>query len=156
MHDKKKTVTLAGERWEIRRMTPAVGSYIWQRLMAATYRMQVKNVGASGPEPSIEESVKMKELMEKAPPEQRIKTVCGVAFMELAFDELEFTQNAALRVISKLQTAGGAVDVPMPITQEDGRGMLPELEASPSLVQQLTIEALAFNLVSFLEPTASS
>ena len=155
MKPKTNVVSLGGERWEVRRLTPAVGSYIWQRLMAANVKAQSVNQDAIQATVDEAEEKRLKTLMDSVTPEQRLRGVCGIAFMYMTFEDIEFVQTAAMRVTSLIQNAGG-VETPVPVMADDGRGLLPLLAEDPALVSQLVVEALAFSLVSFLQPTVAS
>ena len=151
MTDKTKVVEVAGQRWQFRRMTPVQGSYIWQRLMAAMFRSAQSQSAATQVEQSAEDKARIEEALAKATPEDRLRTTCGIGFMFLTFEEMEFVQKAALAVTSRLERPAGAADEqPMPVQMSDGRWAVPELEDDPNLVTQLTTEALVFNLASFL------
>ena len=151
MHDKTKTFELGGVTYQFRRMTPAVGSYIWQRLMAASYK------GLEGREKAIEDAVRQEaervkaqaEPPKKELPEERLRELCGMTFMFLSFEDLEFIQKNAMRVTSKYEPdeKGRAL---LPVMSDDGRWTDQALADNPMLVTRLTVEALAYNLASFL------
>ena len=155
MKDKTKTVELAGERWELRRMTPAVGSYIWQRLMAANVKAQSVNATTQPVVADAAENERLEKALAEITPEQKLRTVCAIACMYMTYEDLQFMQTAAMRVTSVMQSTGGT-PLPMPVMQDDGRGLLAMLEESPALVTQLMTEVLVFNLASFLQPTAGN
>jgi hypothetical protein len=151
MKEKEKTVEVSGQRWMIRRMTPVAGSYIWQRLMAAMFKAQAAA-------PQVEEdsaaAAQTEEAVAKATPEQRLRGMCGVAFTYLTFVDTEFIQAAAMKVTSRIENLAG-VDTPMPVMMNDGRYAIAEIADDPFLVTRLTMEALVFNLASFLEESGA-
>ncbi len=146
--EKTKIVEVAGQRWQLRRMSPVDGSYCWQRLMAAMFRSASAQPQTAAPADEAEE-LRMKEAIEKATPEDRLRTTCGVGFMHLTYDELKFMQRVTLAVVNRMEDING-VDTPMPAITDSGKFAVPGMEDDPALVTQLTTEALVFNLLSFL------
>ena len=63
--EKTKIVEVAGQRWQLRRMSPVDGSYCWQRLMAAMFRSASAQPQMVVPADEAEE-LRMKEAIEKA------------------------------------------------------------------------------------------
>jgi hypothetical protein len=155
VNEKTKIVEVGGQRWHLRRMTPVDGSYCWQRLMAAMYRSAAQQPASAAPSEADEQRVK--EAIEKSTPEQRLRTTCGVGFMYLTRDELEFMQRVSLAVTSRLEVINGA-ETPMPAVADSGKFAVPGLEDDPALVTALTTEALVFNLLPFLaeNPTTAT
>ena len=144
MKEKTTEVTVNGQRWLIRRMTPTTGSYIWQRLMASMFKAQMEAGVAEDtvPEPSKPDEPKLT-------PEQRLRGMCGIAFMHLSFADTEFMQTAAMKVISRVENLAG-MDTPMPVMDSDGRYAIEDVASDPFLVTRLTVEALVFSLAPFL------
>jgi hypothetical protein len=140
MHEATKTVEVDGINYQIRRMTPAVGSYIWQRLMAAVYKAREGRAEQLTAESIAEPETK------KPSSEDRLRGMCGVTFMFLSFDDFQFVQRNAMRVLSREETTAGF----LPVQADDGRWAAKELEENPFLVTKLTVEVLVWNLASFL------
>jgi hypothetical protein len=149
--DKTKIVEVADQRWQIGRLTPLDGSYIWQRLMAASFRAQMEMVGAQQPEG--DQAIAAEAAMAKATPEDRLRTLCGVAFMHMTYDDLALAQRKAMAVVARMEQLAGQPEQPMPVQASDGRWAVAELETDPFLVTRLTVEVLAYNLASFLAKT---
>jgi hypothetical protein len=145
MKEKTTEVTVQNQRWQIRRMTPTTGSYIWQRLMAAMFKAQME-AGVTA-ETSATASVESTEP--KPTPEQRLRGMCGIAFMHLSFADTEFMQVASMKVISRIESLAG-VDTPMPAMDDAGRYAIDDVASDPFLVTRLTVEALVFSLAPFL------
>ena len=146
MKEKTTEVTVQGQQWLLRRMTPTTGSYIWQRLMAAMFKAQL-DLGQQATEAAEAEEVKDTEP--KPTPEQRLRGMCGIAFMHLSFADTEFMQTAAMKVISRVETLAG-VTSPMPVMDDSGRYAIEDVANDPFLVTRLTVEALVFSLAPFL------
>ena len=138
MHDKTKIVLLDEVNYQVRRMTPAVGSHIWQLLMKAVYKAQEgqKEEVVSAPPPDAP----------KPSNEERLRGMCGVAFMFLSFDDFQFIQRNCMLKLSCEEAAVGY----LPVMADDGRWAAKDLEDNPFLVTRLTVEVLVFNLSSFL------
>ena len=146
MKDKTTEVTVNGQRWLVRRMTPTTGSYIWQRLMASMFKAQMEAGVVAEDAP---DTAKAEEAAEQPTPEQRLRGMCGIAFMHLSFADTEFMQTAAMKVISRVETLAG-VATPMPIMDDSGRYAIEDVASDPFLVTRLTVEALVFSLAPFL------
>ena len=145
MKEKTTEVTVNGQRYQVRRMTPTTGSYIWQRLMASMFKAQMEAGVVAEETPDV----KAAEAVEKATPEQRLRGMCGIAFMHLSFTDTEFMQTASMKVISRIENLAGN-DMPMPIMDDSGRYAIDDVASDPFLVTRLTVEALVFSLAPFL------
>jgi hypothetical protein len=140
MHDKTKIVLLDEVNYQVRRMTPAVGSHIWQLLMKAVYKAQ-EGQKEEPTAPSVDNAE-----AKKPSNEERLRGMCGVAFMFLSFDDFQFIQRNCMLKLSRSEGAAGY----LPVMADDGRWAASELEESPFLVTRLMVEVLVFNLESFL------
>ena len=146
MKEKTTEVTVNGQRWLVRRMTPTTGSYIWQRLMASMFKAQLE-AGAAATEAAEADSKKGESV--ELTPEQRLRGMCCIAFMHLSFADTEFMQTASMKVISRIENLAGN-DTPMPIMDDSGRYAIDDVASDPFLVTRLTVEALVFSLAPFL------
>jgi hypothetical protein len=154
MHDKTKIVEVAGRRWQLARLAPVDGSYIWQRLMAASIRAQAANQDAPAMEPEAE--AKAAEAIKKAAPEDRLRSIYGVASMYLTYEDTGFIQRKAMAAVSRMEQLPGDSEArPMAAQLADGRWAVPELAEDPFLVTQLTLEVLVWNLAGFLAGSRS-
>ena len=81
--------------------------------------------------------------------EEKLRGLCGIAFMHLDFKDYEFIQTNSLKVISRMEDAGG-ISAPIPIMTDSGQWAAPEIADDLMLVTRLMVEALVFNLQSFL------
>lgn len=138
INTRTKDVTIDGTSYEIRRTTPAVGGFIWQQLMRACYKSAADAVQVAHTEPEQPEQP-------KAPPEERLRAICGVAFMHLSIDDFTFVQNSCMKLLSRRE--GAAL---IPVMSSDERWGAPDLAENPFLVTRLTVEVLVHNLQSFL------
>lgn len=139
--EKSRKFELDGTTYEVRRMTPVVGSYIWQVMMRAAVRAS-KDMGGG--------SVQGQEgALEQATAEEKTRGLATLALMNMDFREHEFVQNAVMRLM--LRHENGA---PMPFMVDDSRWdsrIYEEIGSNPALVTKLVIEGLVFNLSGFFQ-----
>ena len=140
MQARTTTTQIDGATYQLRKMTPVVGSYIWQRLMAAAFKAarQVGAVGDSAPDEAAQ-----------AAPEDRLRGLCAVAFMQLSFEDTGFIQTECMKTISRMEIVGDTESA-IPVMMQNGTWAAPEVADNPFLVTKLATEAIAFNLTSFL------
>jgi hypothetical protein len=139
MHAETKIVPIDGVNYQLRRMTPTVGGYLWQRLMAALYKAKE----SSAPQPEEKED----ETKPKPSTEERLRGMCGVCFVFMSFDDYEFVQKRCMLMVEREEPGAGFLAVQL----SDGRWVSKEVEANPLLVTKLMVEVLVFNLHSFLD-----
>jgi len=155
---KTKEVTAADHRYEIRRMTPVTGGYIWQRLMAACFKAQQQSA-ASGVA-QAEETEEAKAEAAKVSAEDKLRSLCGVAFMQLSLEDFSYVQAACMKAISRFETKDGkdgAIAIGfIPIMQDNGVWTSPDVADSPFLITKLMVEAVVFNLASFLSESSAT
>jgi hypothetical protein len=143
LQPKTTNVTVNEQEYQLSKMTPAVGSYIWQLLMAACFKaQQVISVQT--------EAVQEAAIPDKTTPTERLRGLCGISFMQLDFDKYEFIQTNCMKVVARVEVLAGNAPVPMPLMTYDGRWAVPEVADNLMLVTRLMTEALVFNLSSFL------
>jgi hypothetical protein len=138
MHEKTKMVDVEGGSYQLRKMTPDVGGYIWQKLMQAVFKAGQDSVPREEDESAI-------AAAKARPAEDRVKGICALAFMGLSIADYRFVQNSSMKVVSRIEN-----DVPMPVMADDGRWAATDIADNPFLVTKLMTETLAFNLSSFL------
>lgn len=144
MQARTTTTEVNGVSYQLRRMTPAVGSYIWQRLMAAAFKA-AQQAGEAAMQTAESEDPNTPQPS----PADRLRSLCAVAYMQLEFKDHEFMQTACMKVISRVETIGD-VESAIPIMQQDGTWAAPDIADNPFLVTKLMTEAIVFNLASFL------
>jgi hypothetical protein len=144
-NEKQKTVDIDGVKYQLRRMSPVKGSYIWQRIMGGVLKAQAAIGGSQSPDAEPAESA-----AEQSPVEQRLKTTYAFASMHIDFADHEFIQREALTVVARMENLAG-VEAPMPVVNGSGTVVIPELADNPMLVSKVVLESLAFNLSCFLD-----
>lgn len=145
MHHKTRDFPVGTETYQFRKLLPAVGTFIWQRLMAASYKAQATfGRGDRG-------EVEPPKDAPQPTPEDRLRVICGIAFMQLDFKDFEFIQNACMKATTRLVITG-TERVPMPVMTDDAKWTADgaEPEGNPLLLTQLMVECLVHSLLPFL------
>lgn len=145
MNTRSKVVELGGARFEVRRLPPEVGSFIFMRMMGASMRMEspVENGEKQAEDPG-------KPKIEVTG-EMRVRALTFAVFSgNISFDDFKFIQDACMRVVSKMEVNAGQ-EFPMPIMADNGRWTQngQEVYESVGLVTQLTAEVLVFCFSDF-------
>lgn len=150
---RSKTVELNGSRYELRKLTPEVGTSIWHRMTVALWKAQRK-VGADSQE-AKELTEEQKVAMDAVPPEDKLRDMCPLAFMGLDFEDHRFIQSSCMRAVSRYELNAGAETL-MPVMTDNGKWVAEDIADNPFLVTKLTVEVVAYNLASFLSQGAVS
>ena len=141
MNDRTTTVTIGAAEYQLRRFTPAVGGYLWHRLMwACNKAAQAASQGGA----DEAENAKAATLT----PEQRLRTICAIGFMQMDLADYEKAQLECLKASSRVDAGG----LPMPLMASDGRWAAgtEDVQVDPFLVTQIMTESLVFNLAPYL------
>jgi len=141
---KTKIAEVQGVKYQIRKMLPDVGSYIYMRMMGAL--LEFKRSGGADEQPSEAES-SMDE-------EQKARLLCGLAAMKLSFEDTQFVQRQALMTVSKA-VLGANSESFIPVMQDTGRWTDPDMANDIALVQSLVQESLVFSLSGFFSGSGS-
>lgn len=141
MNDRTKNVTIGAAEYQLRRVTPAVGGYLWHRLMWAC------NKAAQAARHDGDDSTD--NPMTSASLEQRLRTICAIGFMQMDLADYEKAQAETLKATSRVDAATG---LPMPLMASDGRWAAgtDDIQADPFVVTQIITESLVFNLAPYL------
>lgn len=146
-----ETRTVLGTDYQFKKMTPLDAGYLWQKLMAASYR-------AAQQAAARDEAASTDDIGTAEPPvEDRLRAICGVAFMNMTYDEYAFVQGRCIRSVSRMEQKPG-VDgtVPMPVMADSGLWAIQEVADDPLLVTRLMVEAVVVNCAGFLAGSASA
>ena len=145
---KTKVLEIDGARYQIGKMGASEGSYIHWRILGALLAQQ-----QDGQREQTEDERRQADAVGD---EEKAKMLVTLGLMRgLTFEDTQFAQRAALRVVSRLEWAGNA-EHPMPIVTADGRFVPAELGEDAALVSLLTVESLAFNLAPFFSKSRSA
>lgn len=151
METRSKTITVevGDARYQVRRLAPDVGSYIWQRLQFGAYKGAMA-VLRTGQEPGGGQPEKSAADVQPLTIQDRLRALCGGAFMCMDYADFQFVQLACMKAITRLELNAGQ-EMPVPLVMEDGRWVLQDVADDPALVTRLMVEAVVFNMVPFLE-----
>lgn len=142
---KTKIVEVRGSNYQLRKMLPDVGSYIYMRMMGAL--LEFKRSG------NVED---VKQEPEQAMnEEQKARLMCGLAAMKLSFEDTQFIQRQAMLTVSKAVVSNAGESF-IPVMQDSGRWVDDELLSNPALVQELVQESLVFSLSGFFAESGNS
>ena len=132
---KTKIIEVDDQRYLIRRVDPTVGGFILTRMLSAGLNSI----------PADSASTSKGQLLGML-----------VTFMHsLDFEAFSFIQNNCLAVVSKLiRMPGITEETPMPITTSEGVWAAPEVAEDLSLVMNLSVQSLVFNISDFFDLTA--
>lgn len=142
-----KLIPLSGKKFELRRLPPEVGSYIFIRMLGARMRMQQATAEAAPTKP-IDTTA--------TPPsgEDLVKALSFVVFSSAAsFDEFKFMQSSCMKVTSLIENREG-MDFPMPLMSDDGqwtRGVGDTVSLDVGLLTTLASEVLVLCFADFFE-----
>ena len=145
-----KVIPLSGKKFELRRLPPEVGSYIFIRMLGARMRMQQATAEAAPTKP-------VDTTAPPAPPpsgEDLVKALSFVVFSSAAsFDEFKFMQSSCMKVTSLIENREG-MDFPMPLMSDDGqwtRGVGETVSLDVGLLTTLASEVLVLCFADFFE-----
>jgi hypothetical protein len=145
---KTKIVEVGGQKYQVRMLTPAAGSFIYFKMLGCAF--ENSNVG----EATAAEAQRAKESAAKLSAEEKARALVISTFMRgLSYEYIEFAQKQALTVTSRVIETGGAEAI-IPIMHDNGRWVPAapgevDLQEDPSAVQQITVEALVLSLACF-------
>jgi hypothetical protein len=151
MQTRSKVVELSGNRFQIRRLPPEVGSFIFLRMLGVRMR-SMENVQA--PQQKQEETVAAEaKKEEKITGEMQVRALSfSVLTGGIGFEDFKFIQTSCMKAAALIQERA-EVDFPMPIVTDAGLWTAEgEVVASNvGLVMQLTTEVLIFCFADFFE-----
>ena len=144
MQSRSKVVELNGKKFELRRLPPEEGSFIFMRILGVSMKMR-----SDIPTPKTEEAAGSADLP-KATGEMQVKALAFAVFSGgMGFSDFKFIQNACMRVVSLHNEAG----LPMPVMTDDGTWTADgkDLADDVGMVMKLTSEVLVFCFADFFE-----
>lgn len=151
MNTRSKVVDLVGLKFEVRKLLPDAGSFIFMRMLGISMRMATAVTSGAqtpAPAPTPEEA---KELLAKTTGEMRVRALAFSVFSGgISFEDFRFIQEHCMQVVSIIKEREG-VDFPLPIMTLDGT-WTPDgaaVRENVSLVMQLTTEVLVLCFSDF-------
>ena len=147
---KVKELPLNGAQYQIRRMLPVDGSYIYMRMMGVIAKAQEERRGADEAE---EDARQAAQAVADISAEDRAKAFCALAMMRgLSYEDTQRLHRTALATVSRGIAEGQFV----PIMTGDGRLAFDDLVDDPSLTQKLVMESLAFSLSPYFSASKAA
>jgi septum formation topological specificity factor MinE len=141
MEGETKDVIVNNNRYQLRRMNAAVGSWLLFKLIDSLRKIMAQNsLEDSTPEPQTEQDRTQKE--------QAAQALIQGMLMTLDRNLFEQVQQEALRVVGQY-TAVGEEEVVLSVLMANGTFAIPELKTDISTVVVLTSHSLFFNLSPF-------
>jgi hypothetical protein len=137
---KTTVVEINGQRYQLRKLLPDVGSYIYMKMMgvlltASADAQATPDADENAPKPTEQDKARM---------------LCTLAFMRgLSYEDLKFAQRQCMQATSRIEASPTGTDITIPIMNDFGRWAIPEIADDISLVNNITTESLVFSLSSF-------
>jgi len=147
MSTRSKVVEFDGKKYEIRRLAPDIGSFIFMRMMGLSLRSRAA-------ERELAEDLPKNDPAEPSVPisgEMQVRALAFSVFSgAIGFDDFKFIQNACVRAVSKLRVDTGMY---MPVMADNGMWTKDgeDLENSVGAVMHLTTEVLILCFADFFE-----
>lgn len=146
---KTKVVTIDKESYQLRKLDPVTGSFIYLRMMGVFMLAQQNEVSRQEYEVSEEEQKQITD-------EQRARMlITGSVMKGLSREDSKLASTEALKCVSKLTRVKDR-EAYMPIMAEDGRWADQSVADDGRTVHRLIIESLVFSLQPFFENSGSS
>lgn len=152
MQTRSKVVEASGHKFQIRRLPPDAGSFIFMRMLGTSMRM-ASSVDEKEKKPSAqkESSKESKVALTETSGEMRVRALSFSVFSGgISFEDFKFIQDNCMKVASIVETRSG-VEFPLPIMSDEGTWM-PEGELvadDVGLVMKLTTEVLILCFADF-------
>jgi hypothetical protein len=145
---KTKLIEVNGGSYQLRKMDPGAGSFIYLRMLGAwlaaaqdqTQRQQYE-ADAEAPKPTDEEKARL--------------LISGSIMRGLSFEDTQFAQKAAWRCVSQ-RTMIKDQEAYIPIMSDDGRWADQVLAEDAATLHKLAVESLVFSLQPFFADSGSS
>lgn len=155
MQTRSKVVELSGLKFQIRRLPPEVGSFIFMRMLGVSMRSAAAEAEAqlAQPAPPQDESTEPAEDKPVVTGEMKVRALSFSVFAGgMKFEDFKFIQNGCMRVVSVVEERSG-VDFPMPIVSDAGvwTPSGEDVSVDIGLVMRLTTEVLVFCFADFFD-----
>jgi hypothetical protein len=145
-----KQVDLKGRKFELRRLSPEVGTFILMRMMGVQMRSEAAQEERAPVKPTTTEpAAKSPEIDGEA----RVRALSFIVFSgAISFEDFKFIQSACMHCVSIVKAAEGEA-FPMPIMSDagewtkDGQAVVDDVQ----LLMNLTTEVLVICFADFFE-----
>jgi len=142
-----KDVTVKGQSYQLRKMDPVAGSFVYIRMMGALLDNRK--------ETSAELEVESKDLP-KLTDEDRARMLVNAAIMRgLSLEDTNYAFDAALKCVSSTVNVKGSTAL-LPLKSGDGRWTDPDVADDASLIHVLAVESLVFSLLPFFTESGNT
>jgi hypothetical protein len=158
MQARLKVVELGGKRYQLRRLPPDVGSFVFMRMMGLSIRAsqaEAEKAPTKQYASKLDTKPTEQKLPEKVTGEMRVRALAFSVFSGgVSFEDFQFIQTACIKAVGRIDTAQG-VDFPIPIMQDSGQWADLDIADNVGLVMQLTTEVLIHSFSSFFDETSA-
>lgn len=149
MQPRSKVVSLAGHKFQVRKLPPEVGSFILMRMLGTSMR-------AAANAPSLELTEEQLVEAAKITGEMRVRAMAFNIFSGgVSFDDYKFIQEHCMKV-SAIMLTRAEVESPQPIMMADG-SYTPDGQVvadSITLLTQLPMEVLILCFADFFDASS--
>lgn len=152
MQARTKTVEVDGIEYELRRLPPEVGSFIFMRMLGAHMKVASEAKPSAAP-PSAAPSETPAPPPEKVSGEMQVRALSFVVLSGgVGFEDFAFIQKACMKVVSRLEDRAGQ-KFAMPVMTDAGEWTKngEDLAYSPGSVVKMTTESLVFCFSDFFD-----
>lgn len=155
MQARTKVVELQGKRYQLRRLPPDVGSFIFMRMMNINLRLSQEEEERQASKSQYAKTdtapQKPKESPAKPTGEAQVRALSFIVLSGgIPFEDFQFIQRSCLKVIGRIDTNQG-VEFPIPIMTDSGQWADMDVADDIGLTMNLTTEVLVHSFESFFD-----
>jgi hypothetical protein len=151
MQVRSKVVEFSGHKFQVRKLLPDTGSFIFMRMLGISMRMSAETKSEENV-PKLEPNKKP----EKVSGEMRVRALSFSVFSGgISFEDFKFIQAQCMKSVAIIDVREG-MDFPMPVVADDGT-WTPEglvVMDDVGLVTRLTTEVLVLCFADFFEESS--
>jgi hypothetical protein len=153
-----KSLELDGQKFEVRRLPPEVGSFILMRMMGVQMRDSAAKAEAIPATPATPAAATSEQPAQAISGELRVRALSFIVFSgAIAFDDFKFIQQHCMQCVALVKDAAGE-RFPMPIVSDSGIWTKDgeAIAENVGLVMKLTTEVLILCFADFFEQGGAS
>lgn len=159
MQARTKVVPLGGKRYQLRRLPPDVGSFIFMRMMGINMRIAQEEADRAvlkqphyGSQMDTQPQ-KVEKPVAKPTGEAQVRALSFIVMSGgIPFEDFQFIQRACIKAVSRVDTTQGQ-EFPIPVMADSGQWADLDLADNISLVMSLTTEVLVHSFADFFDGT---
>ena len=151
MQTRSKVVEASGRKFQVRRLPPDTGSFIFMRMLGVSMRMTASAAEEKKQPIQSESSEEAKKTSESVDGEAQVRALAFVVFSGgISFEDFKFIQNNCMKVVSVVEEREGVI-FPLPIMNDAGIWTAEgaSVENDVGLVMKLTTEVLILCFADF-------